>query len=78
MEKSPSETLLEHLGVPRNVLTEKEAFILALRMGFVDGQEHTVEEVARLLGSPTRQIRSLEEEALRKVRAYKEGNEDRP
>ncbi|MCS6869186.1 hypothetical protein [Thermus sp.] len=52
MERTPSEEVLDELGIPPGVLTEREALVLALRMGFVDGKAHTLEGVAAFLGAP--------------------------
>lgn len=74
MEKIPpySQAVLKKLGIPEGILTEREVFILALRMGFVDGKEHTLLEVARFFGTLPARIELLEETALKKVKAYKE------
>jgi RNA polymerase primary sigma factor len=49
-------------------LTPRERRVLQLRFGFVNGQERTVEEVAKRFGVARESVRQLEFTALRKLR----------
>ena len=58
------ESLQEALGS----LTEREAEILALRFGLVDGRQHTLEDVGEHFGLTRERIRQIESRALRQLR----------
>ena len=49
-------------------LNERDQTILKLRFGFIDGQEHSREEIGALYSVSREQIRQRESEALRKLR----------
>ncbi|GII78867.1 hypothetical protein Sru01_38490 [Sphaerisporangium rufum] len=49
-------------------LTPREAKIMALRFGLVDGKPHTLDEIGKHLGLTRERIRQLEKESLSKLR----------
>jgi RNA polymerase primary sigma factor len=49
-------------------LTPREAKIVALRFGLVDGKPHTLDEIGKHLGLTRERIRQLEKESLSKLR----------
>jgi RNA polymerase primary sigma factor len=51
-----------------NSLTPRERRVMHLRFGFINGQERTVEEVAKRFSVARESIRQLEVTALRKLR----------
>jgi RNA polymerase primary sigma factor len=51
-------------------LTEREALVLKMRKGFVDGREHTLEEVGAHFGVTRERIRQVETKALRKLKLH--------
>ena len=59
-----SEALTEILGT----LTEREADVLRMRFGLVDGKPHTLEEVGKQFDVTRERIRQIESKALRKLR----------
>ena len=61
-----SEELDEALGK----LNEREAMVLKLRKGLVDGREHTLEEVGSHFGVTRERIRQIENKALRKLKYH--------
>src|SRR5690625_10806 len=61
-----SEELEEALGK----LSEREAMVLKLRKGLVDGREHTLEEVGSHFGVTRERIRQIENKALRKLKYH--------
>jgi len=61
-----SEELEEALGK----LNEREAMVLKLRKGLVDGREHTLEEVGSHFGVTRERIRQIENKALRKLKYH--------
>ncbi|WP_250562520.1 RNA polymerase sigma factor [Sphaerisporangium fuscum] len=54
-------------GVLEN-LTPREAKIMALRFGLIDGKPHTLDEIGKHLGLTRERIRQLEKESLSKLR----------
>lgn len=54
-------------GVLRN-LSPREAKIMALRFGLVDGKPHTLDEIGKHMGLTRERIRQLEKESLSKLR----------
>ncbi|MFI6317431.1 sigma-70 family RNA polymerase sigma factor [Nonomuraea sp. NPDC050556] len=54
-------------GVLEN-LSPREARIMALRFGLVDGKPHTLDEIGKHLGLTRERIRQLEKESLSKLR----------
>ncbi len=66
-----SRTLLsEQLEEALDKLTEREAIVLKLRKGLVDGREHTLEEVGAHFGVTRERIRQIENKALRKLKYH--------
>ncbi len=66
-----SKTLLsEELDKALGKLTEREAMVLKLRKGLVDGREHTLEEVGAYFGVTRERIRQIENKALRKLKYH--------
>lgn len=51
-----------------NTLSEREADVLKLRYGLVDGKSHTLEEVGNAFDITRERIRQIEAKALRKLR----------
>ena len=51
-----------------NTLSERERKIIELRFGFVDGRQHTLEEVGKEFNLTKERIRQLEASALKKLR----------
>ncbi len=70
-----SKTLLsEELEQALKRLTEREAEVLKLRKGLVDGREYTLEEVGREFGVTRERIRQIESKALRKLKYHETRN----
>jgi len=55
-------------------LPDREAQILILRFGLVDGRPRTLEEVGREFGLTRERIRQIEDDTLRRLRRPKEAN----
>jgi RNA polymerase primary sigma factor len=60
--------LREHLHQVLARLPEREAHILELRYGLLDGETHTLEEVGRQIGVTRERVRQLEAQALNRLR----------
>jgi RNA polymerase primary sigma factor len=56
------------LGAAIDVLDDREQQVIALRFGLVDGREHTLAEIGKLMALSRERIRQLERDALRKLR----------
>ena len=70
-EEVTSETLLnEALESALGKLKEREAMVLKLRKGLVDGRQHTLEEVGQHFGVTRERIRQIENKALRKLKYH--------
>ena len=63
--------LFEELEKALSHLSEREAMVLKLRTGLLDGREHTLEEVGKRLGVTRERVRQIEKRALRKLK-YRE------
>jgi RNA polymerase primary sigma factor len=63
-----AEMLREHLATALNKLPPREAHILQLRYGLVDGEMHTLEEVGKAIGVTRERVRQLEAQALNRLR----------
>jgi|GEM_PF-726224 len=67
--RNADESLLgEALEAALSTLNEREALVLKLRYGFLDGQEHTLEEVGQRLQVTRERVRQIEAKALRKLK----------
>jgi len=60
--------LRDHLAQVLARLPEREAHILQLRYGLLDGETHTLEEVGRKIGVTRERVRQLEAQALNRLR----------
>lgn len=60
--------LREHLAQVLARLPEREAHILQLRYGLLDGETHTLEEVGKQIGVTRERVRQLEAQALNRLR----------
>ena len=50
--------------------TDREKYVLRLRYGFIDGQEHTLDSVGKEFGVTRERIRQLEAKCLNKLRMH--------
>lgn len=67
--EAASRTLLkEQLNEILATLTDREAEVLRLRFGLIDGKAHTLEEVGQHFNVTRERIRQIEAKALRKLR----------
>ncbi|MGH3795084.1 MAG: sigma-70 family RNA polymerase sigma factor [Pseudonocardiaceae bacterium] len=62
------QALGEELRTLVDSLPQREALIISLRFGLADGQEHTLQQIADLLGYTRERIRQLEMRALVQLR----------
>jgi RNA polymerase primary sigma factor len=62
------EMLREHMANALGKLPEREAHILQLRYGLLDGEMHTLEEVGKAIGVTRERVRQLEAQALNRLR----------
>jgi len=63
-----SETALsDKLGGLLNRLSEREAEVLRLRFGLIDGEQHTLEQIGQRFGITREAVRQAEARALRKL-----------
>ena len=58
----------EQLGAVLRTLTEREAAVVKLRFGLVDGQPRTLDEIGREFGLTRERIRQIESKTLSKLR----------
>jgi RNA polymerase primary sigma factor len=70
VEQASKIILSEELEEALNKLSEREAMVLRLRKGLVDGREHTLEEVGSHFGVTRERIRQIENKALRKLKYH--------
>jgi RNA polymerase primary sigma factor len=69
--ESAARTLLsEELERALGKLSEREAMVLKLRKGLLDGREHTLEEVGQQFSVTRERIRQIENKALRKLKYH--------
>ena len=62
--------LSEELESALGKLGEREAMVLKLRKGLIDGREHTLEEVGQYFNVTRERIRQIENKALRKLKYH--------
>ncbi len=72
---SPEDTVIhrnlrEQIEQALDNLTEREAEVLKLRFGLMDGKEHTLEEVGDVFKVTRERIRQIEAKALRKLESF--------
>jgi RNA polymerase primary sigma factor len=72
---SPEDTVIhrnlrEQIEQALDSLTEREAEVLKLRFGLMDGKEHTLEEVGDVFKVTRERIRQIEAKALRKLESF--------
>jgi len=67
-EYASRELLREALAAALDSLTEREAQVLKLRYGLVDGTQQTLEEVGERFGVTRERIRQIETKAIRRLR----------
>jgi len=70
VEAANQNLLSEALEEALSHLTEREAMVLKLRTGLIDGREHTLEEVGKRLGVTRERVRQIEKKALRKLKYH--------
>lgn len=69
VESEVSKIELEQLiSKALDTLTEREADVLKLRFGLIDGRQRTLEEVGQIFGYTRERIRQIENKAIRKLR----------
>ncbi|MEJ2289932.1 MAG: sigma-70 family RNA polymerase sigma factor [Deinococcales bacterium] len=67
VELASESALSDKLGHLLGRLSEREANVLRLRFGLVDGQQHTLEDIGRQYGITREAVRQAEARALRKL-----------
>ncbi len=67
-ETATNNILRERLKEALNELPPREARILQLRYGLLDGQIHTLKEVGNKMGVTRERVRQIEAQALRRLR----------
>ncbi len=67
-EATERELLMQYLQTALDRLPEREAKILQLRYGLLDGESHTLEEVGKTMGVTRERVRQLEAQALNRLR----------
>jgi len=72
VEQASRTLLSEGVAKALRKLDEREAMVLKLRHGLLDGREHTLEEVGQHYGVTRERVRQIEAKAMRKLK-YHEG-----
>lgn len=62
--------LSEKIEFVLKTLTDREANIIRLRFGLIDGQSRTLEQIGQMLGVTRERIRQIESKALRRLRHH--------
>jgi len=70
VDQASRNILSEELEGALDKLNDREAMVLKLRKGLVDGREHTLEEVGSHFGVTRERIRQIENKALRKLKYH--------
>ena len=70
VDNAAKSLLSEELERALGKLTEREAMVLKLRKGLIDGREHTLEEVGQYFNVTRERIRQIENKALRKLKYH--------
>jgi RNA polymerase primary sigma factor len=70
VDNAAKSMLSEELEKALGKLTEREAMVLKLRKGLIDGREHTLEEVGQYFNVTRERIRQIENKALRKLKYH--------
>ncbi len=70
VDSAAQSMLSEELEKALGKLSEREAMVLKLRKGLIDGREHTLEEVGAYFGVTRERIRQIENKALRKLKYH--------
>ncbi len=70
VEQTSKVLLSKGIGKAFEKLDEREATVLKLRHGLLDGHEHTLEEVGQHFGVTRERIRQIEGKALRKLKYH--------
>ena len=68
VEQTDRDQLREEIRRVLGNLTQREREVIELRFGLIDDQDHTLEEVGRLLKVTRERVRQIEERAIRKLR----------
>jgi RNA polymerase primary sigma factor len=68
MDEAARDILKDTIQDALSVLTDREREVLEMRFGFLDGREHTLEEVGNHFSVTRERIRQIEAKALRKLR----------
>lgn len=68
VERSEKDSMRDNLNEVLDLLSPREKRILQLRYGFIDGRNHTLEEVGIKMGVTRERIRQIEGKALRRLR----------
>jgi RNA polymerase primary sigma factor len=67
-EQAGREMLREEIALVLGSLSQREAQVLGLRYGLIDGTAHTLEEVGAKFGVTRERIRQIETKAIRRLR----------
>jgi RNA polymerase primary sigma factor len=67
-EQAGRELLREEIEMVLGSLSPREAQVLGLRYGLIDGTAHTLEEVGAKFGVTRERIRQIETKAIRRLR----------